>query len=278
MLASDWKIDARSLEYAPVGFGTHHYVTDDRQWFVNVDDITRSGWVPGNNFDALDRSLRVARALRDEGLEFVSAPIERTAGGSLARLGPRYAVSVYPFVDGTSNAYGDYATEDEKSDVLHALGRIHSMTSALPDDLARRDTLEIPNREVLYEALDDLAREWTSGPYAEPARAALTERQAAVRKIFDAYDDVTAQISPDGWVITHGEPHAANVMRARDGSLLFIDWDTTAIAPRERDLWQVDPTTDAHVRAYVSGGGMDAIDPVAMELFRRWWDLAEIAV
>ena len=38
--------------------------------------------------------------------------------------------------------------------------------------------------------------------------------------------------------MTHGEPHAGNVMRTDEGRLL-VDWDTVALAPPERDLWML---------------------------------------
>ncbi|MFG2077560.1 phosphotransferase family protein [Nonomuraea maritima] len=39
-------------------------------------------------------------------------------------------------------------------------------------------------------------------------------------------------------VLTHGEPHPGNVLRAGSRTLL-VDWDTVGTAPPERDLWHV---------------------------------------
>ena len=39
-------------------------------------------------------------------------------------------------------------------------------------------------------------------------------------------------------VITHGEPHPGNLIRTGNG-LAMVDWDTVALAPRERDLWML---------------------------------------
>lgn len=65
------------------------------------------------------------------------------------------------------------------------------------------------------------------------------------------------------WVVTHGEPHAANVMHTRDG-LALIDWDTVAIAPPERDLWMV------------AAAATDA-DAQAIDYFRLTWGLKDLA-
>ena len=41
-LAAEWELPVVSLEYLTIGFGSHHWRavdTDDRPWFVTVDDV-----------------------------------------------------------------------------------------------------------------------------------------------------------------------------------------------------------------------------------------------
>jgi spectinomycin phosphotransferase len=45
-------------------------------------------------------------------------------------------------------------------------------------------------------------------------------------------------------VVTHGEPHPGNILRAA-GGLYLIDWDTVGLALPERDLWMVAVTMPA---------------------------------
>ena len=75
--------------------------------------------------------------------------------------------------------------------------------------------------------------------------------------------------------MTHGEPHAGNLMKVGP-AYVFVDWDTVALAPPERDLWMLvpksrDPLT---TRQHVAGNGLD---PGAVSYFRLRWDLADIA-
>ncbi len=283
-LAADWGLSVTSLRYEPVGFGTHHYVVRDdggATWFVNVDEIVAKAWLgadPEATFDGLDRALRTALALRMVALEFVHAPVERSDGGVVARLPSGYAVSVFAYVDGSSNEHGVYASVDERRRVLEALGRIHAATHRVPAGLPRRDTLVVPLRERLFEALDDLGSAWTGGPFGEPARMILVEGATAVRQMFDRYDALVPKIrsGSENWVVTHGEPHGSNVMRTDGGGLLLIDWDTTAVGPRERDLWMIEPKDDQDWAAYASTSGVSELDPAAIELYRLWWDLSEI--
>jgi spectinomycin phosphotransferase/16S rRNA (guanine(1405)-N(7))-methyltransferase len=65
-------------------------------------------------------------------------------------------------------------------------------------------------------------------------------------------------------------------MLTNDGWLL-IDWDTTAVAPPERDLWGLDPGDGSILRAYADATGVTPL-PSMLELYRIRWDLADIAV
>ena len=75
-------------------------------------------------------------------------------------------------------------------------------------------------------------------------------------------------------VLTHGEPHASNVLVV-DGRHHLIDWDTALLAVAERDLWDLDPGDGSILEAYRQATGLTAAPP-ALDLYRLWYDLAEI--
>jgi len=285
ILRAEWGLAVSTLRYEPVGFGTHHYRVrgeDGADWFVNVDVLAGKSWNPDDEPDALAalaRALGTAVALRRAGLEFVHAPVERLHGGPVAAMAGPYAVSVYAFIEGSSNPYGEFPSDDERRLVLGALGRMHAATGAVPPGVARRDRLEVPLRHPFFESLGQLSSPWSGGPFAEPARRLIRHSADAIRELFARHDELVLAVrgSDVPWVITHGEPHAANVMRTRDQGLRIIDWDTVALGPRERDLWMVEPRNDDDWAAYTSSGGTAALDPSAIALYQLWWKLAEIS-
>ena len=77
-------------------------------------------------------------------------------------------------------------------------------------------------------------------------------------------------------VLTHGEPHAGNTMLTIDGWKL-IDWDTAALAPPERDLWNLDPGDGSILTAYTEATGY-APRRAALELYKLRWDLNDISL
>jgi spectinomycin phosphotransferase len=118
---------------------------------------------------------------------------------------------------------------------------------------------------------------WLGGPFSEPARQALASHAFGVAEKIALADRLASDVaSRNGeWVITHGEPHAANVMRTAEGHML-LDWDTVALAPPERDLCMVIGDTAAEAALYADATGRQ-VDDVAVSFFRLAWDLKDLA-
>lgn len=275
------------LEYLPVGFGGHHWLSVDSggtRRFVTADDL-HAGFQHGPDtssaFDALSRAYRTAAALRDDAeLDFVVAPLRDDDGAVIHRLGARYAATVSPFVEGESGSDGTYESADDRRRMGRILGRLHAATGRVPVDLPRKDDFAVPSREALAAALRDLDRPWVSGPFAEPARQLLRDSAQDVERCFREYDELASELrgTSESWVITHGEPHSANVIRSARAGLCLVDWDTTLVAPRERDLRMVLDEDMTGWDEYLAVDPSVALDRRALRLYAMWWDLAEICI
>ncbi|MET4921748.1 phosphotransferase [Streptomyces sp. PSRA5] len=279
-----WGIDPVIWEYAPVGFGDHHWTATDtreRRWFVTVADPAHKSWL-GDGPEAALRGLRdamdTAVALRDaepHGLDFVVAPVRTADGETVRRLGSGHAVSVFPLVPGTPGHFGDPLTAHDRDLVLDLLARLHrtappASARVLPPEFATRPRLEVALRET--------GSPWDGfGPFAEPARQLLADHAAALRSRLGEFDrrvgELRARDAP--LVITHGEPHPGNVLRTGERRRLLLDWDTVGLAVPERDLWLVADGPDDLAR-YEQAAGRKP-DPSALALHRLRWALNDIA-
>jgi hypothetical protein len=65
----------------------------------------------------------------------------------------------------------------------------------------------------------------------EPARALITRTAGHIRHLLASFDQLAERVTALEPVVTHGEPHHANLIRAGTGVML-IDWDTVA-SPRQ---------------------------------------------
>lgn len=285
-LAERWGIAVESAEYLPVGAGSYHWsITDTagQRNFVTVDDLDRKPWLGETRdavFEGLGRAFDTAVALRNGGLSFVIAPIATATGDTLDRVAPRYSLALFPFlpIEGPSGSkaaspFPHYETAEERAAIASMLAELHrAMVATAPRTL----DLEVPGRSELDAALAELGGTWDGGPYAEPARLVLARHAADVAELLALADRLAVHVAQGRprWVITHGEPHARNVLRTEDGRAL-VDWDTVALGPPERDLWMLMDYT-AEVTLYEARTG-HGLDRRAADFFRLLWDLSDLA-
>jgi spectinomycin phosphotransferase len=282
-LRDGWGFDPDAVEYAPVGAGSYHWNVvdgDGRRGFVTVDDLDQKAWLGDDRdsvFDGVRRAFDTAVSLRDASLRFVVAPLSARSGESVRRLDSRYAIALFPYVDGEAGEFGYFEDDaDGWSAVVAMLAELHDATRFAGPAVPTLG-FELPAVAHLEAALRERGEPWSGGPLSEPAREAVREAAADLTELLALAGRLRADaLTRRGdWVVTHGEPHAGNVMQTPDGARL-VDWDTVALGPPERDLWML-----------VAGGGADAAalyhrltgtppDAAALDFFRLTWDLKDL--
>jgi hypothetical protein len=270
-----------SLEYQAVGFGSHHWLATDAgggRVFATVDDLTARLRTAQDTADAafgrLGDAFATALSLRaDAGLGFVIAPVPASDGRVLARLSGRYSLVVHPYIAGsTAGEDGEFARASDRRAVLDLLVRLHRARAGAP----RADDFVVPHLDVLPQMMREPREAWRDGPYARRAWGLLHAHAAALDVLMSAYASLAGRVAQrqDRLVITHGEPHAGNVMMT-SGGLVLVDWDTVLLAPPERDLWSIADDDKSALDHYARAAGVQ-IDQDALSLYRLWFDLAEI--
>ncbi len=282
-LIEGWSVVADDIEYAAVGFGSHHWriTADGVRWFVTVDDLdAKRRDESETRHDAASRlsaALTGAHLLRDAGLRFVIAPVPSRSGSVVQSIGDRYAVALYRHVDGETHQWGRYPTRFERLAILDRIAAIHEATEVAAG-VAVRDDFVIPSRDTLETALSDRATPWGPGPHGDDARKLLDQHAGPLRRVLMIYDDLVDLVAswPERRVLTHGEPHRANTITTTKG-VVVIDWDTALLAPPERDLWALIDEDSRIGDDYTSRSG-NVVDPAAIKLYRLRWDLCEISL
>lgn len=273
VLQERWGIEVSCVEYAAVGFGSHHWraTTSSGDWFVTVDDLTTK------DRDRLVAALSTAGHLRRYGFEFVVGPVAASDGRVVVDLTDRYAVAVYPMLDGRTYSYGNYTEAAHRDEVVRHLASLHRAPASCRR-WAHAETFEIHRRRELDLARSELHLPWESGPFAEPARRLLGQHDREVERLNETYDALVTEVRERcaRFVLTHGEPHPANTI-STDHGVVLVDWDTTLIAPPERDLWDLVGDDAAVIDQYERLTGV-GVDRQAIELYRLAWDLSEIAI
>jgi spectinomycin phosphotransferase len=270
-LARQWALTMRDLSYLQVGFGGYHWLAVDQtgsRWFVTVSDLA-ARWVPD-----LPAAMQTAAWLATEaGLEFVVAPVPTRAGQVVGSLDSRHALTLFPYVDAAPGPE-DPIDDGDRAAIIDMLARLHTATPQGIQVPSR--PLELATRQAITQALATLGVPWNGGPYAEPGRDLLAGYERPLRRAFARFDGLLDRVREAGgpYVITHGEPHPGNLLRTPTG-LCLIDWDMTALARPERDLWWVmSGPQDAARYSWRTGW---TVNQDALALYRLRWGLDDIA-
>lgn len=266
-----YAVDAVSLSYLAVGFGSHHWVAGDTsggRWFVTVDDCEGKRLAPVETADGFYGRLRgafsTALAMRGQGLGFVVAPVETVDGEALARISHAYAISLFPRLDGQALGLGEYTDDGERAQVLDLLTALHGADPTAARLIGVED-FALAHRDGLEAALAAPGGRWDAGPFSEPARTLLARHADGVRLLLAHHDGEVDRARDLPMVVTHGEPHRGNVLRVGAG-LMLVDWDTALLAPAERDLWMVANDGGAAARRYQEACGRP-VRPWMLDLY-----------
>lgn len=281
ILESDWGLPAPSVGYVPKGAGSYHWVASSRagRHFVTVDDLDAKPWIArarDDTFSGLRRAYAAVRHLHDRHRFDMAVPaVASGLGEVLLRLDDRYAMSVFPFVDGAPGSWGSPIDRVAAQELLAGLAALHAVP---PSDVrlpAR--PYDLPERGVLDALPARLAGPWTAGPFSGPARTALLAALSDLEGWLDELDNLAARLEASGLdvVVTHGEPHPGNLI-ATPAGLRLVDWDTVALAPPERDLWMLGAATPALLGRYEEITGRRRSE-AALRFYSLAWTLSDIA-
>jgi spectinomycin phosphotransferase/16S rRNA (guanine(1405)-N(7))-methyltransferase len=184
---------------------------------------------------------------------------------------------VYPFVDGRSFTWGEFAPGLRRA-LLDLVTGVHTAPAAARRQ-ALADDFTVPYRAGLEAACDPGAEAADCGPFARASSDLVKQNAVPIRRLLARYDDLVARARSAAGraVLTHGEPHPGNTMLGADGRWLLIDWDTALVAPPERDLWSLDRGDGTILGAYARATGV-APDPDLLELYRLRWDINDLAL
>ena len=271
-LARQWALTVQDLSYLPVGFGGYHWLAAGQtgsRWFVTVSDLA-APWVPD-----LSAAMQTAAWLATEaGLGFVVAPVPARAGQVVGSVDSRHALTLFPYLDAAPSSFEDPIDDCDRAVIIDMLARLHT---AIPKGIqVPSRPLELATRQAIDQALGSLGVPWTGGPYAEPGRDLLARYERPLHQAFARFDGLLDRVRGAGgpYVITHGEPHPGNLLRTRAG-LCLVDWDMTALARPERDLWWV-ISGDQDAARYSWRTGW-TVNQDALALYRLRWGLDDIA-
>jgi spectinomycin phosphotransferase len=253
-----WPVeDVDEVEHLPVGFGPHHWralVRGQPRLFVTLDALGVH-----HTAASLEAAYAAAAALE---LDLVVASLPTRTGRYTVAL-EHGRLSCAPWTAGKVAGPGPVADDRLAWANIDALARLHATKppATIPSWRAR------VGPDFAASLAGSLRGPWTTGPYGEPARVAISARITAIADWTTRYHRLAHRAATRRWVPTHGEPHTGNQLLTVTG-VRFVDWESFALAPRERDLGPL-----------IEAGYADHLQPdwAMVEMYDLEWRLDEIA-
>lgn len=289
-LQEQFGLQVSSFAFLPLGadLNTAVYRATDRvgkSYFVKL----RSGNLNGNlsgNFDEI--SARLPKFLRDQGIAAIIAPLETQNGKLWAELDD-FKVILSPFVE-AHNGYEIRLSNCHWRDLGAALKRVHA--AQLPPALMKniqQEGFSAYWRDVVRDAFERIDHHPSWGLSAAQHLSDYLQSKRAI--IFDLlqrtgrYARALQAQSPE-FVLCHADVHAGNILiDDADDSLYIVDWDTSILAPKERDLMYAgggqfgdDRTPQEEETLFYAGYGPTQVNPVALAYYRYERILEDLAV
>lgn len=256
-----WLPEAEQAIHLPLGFGAHHWRIDGPEGPTLFTTLDRPS--PTRSAESFTAAYLGARELRAGGLPGVLAPCAGAEGRVTIRL-VGGLLSVTPWREGRTPAEAEAEGTGHARRVSALLDGLHAARA--PEVLRPWAARVGPGLPARLEERTGSA--WATGPMGETVRALLRAAAPRIREIEQRYRKLVALESTRAHrrVPTHGEPHHANKLLTVGDELLLVDWETLALAPRERDLAALPPQLrDAR-----------GADPAMSELFRIEWTFSEV--
>jgi aminoglycoside phosphotransferase (APT) family kinase protein len=243
LLQEHWQLEVTDIHFIPVGDSAYSYRVDtksNRRYYLKiVDQLSAIG---RRIAERMRFSLPLLRHIRQLPTANAHAPQPQpTINGDLQAVHEHLLFALYTFIPGETLADAYPLSSELVQKIGQTLGKLH--TIQLPDALRKltpKDDLSAPfdtdllidlatlETITVHNALHLQRLREIVWPRHEQIRAFLTRSQEYGQK---------AQQTPVSLVVCHGNPWGGNMILTPDGELTLLDWESSVIAPPERDAF-----------------------------------------
>lgn len=265
-----------TLTFLPLGeeaYAFAGYTPEGPRYFVRAQHMLRA--------TALEETYAIIYALHTQaGLTQVVAPYPRVQGTFTIRFGS-YIVAVFPFIEG--HTLHDQQPSNE--DVVQAatlLAAIHNSNSATSFTVRKRETFDNPFEPAIVHALKAVDELQAVNDYQQCVldllAAEYDDIQAALQHMRQL--QIQAQLLEFDWVLTHGDPNLANLLKDCQGVIHLTDWGEISWGPPERDLSAFTgrgEQSEIFLRQYAQARGSIRLHLDLFAFYFYRWTMQEIA-
>jgi aminoglycoside phosphotransferase (APT) family kinase protein len=243
VLSEQWHLDVTGIRFIPVGDSAYSYRVEtrpDSSYYLKVVD--QRGDVGRRTAAQMRFSLPLQQLVAHQHLAEVAAPFPQPTGaGELHAVSGPFLLALYTFMPGKTLADAYPMSPGLVGQIGQALAALH--TVHLPEALQRlspQDSLTAPFDAAL---LDDLATLETISArdalFLQRLREVVRPRREQIRAFLahsQRYAEEAREITVSS-VVCHGDAWGGNLILAPAGQFILLDWESSVVAPPERDAF-----------------------------------------
>ncbi len=268
MLLKHWSLKITSVHFIPVGDSAYSYKLSSEtgiNYYLKIVDLQTTG---GRRTAAhMEFSLPLQRFVSEHASFQLSAPAPQyTLQKTLSASHDLLFFALYTFIDGTTLS-DSYPMPDT---LVHRIGQT----------LATLHMLQIPAALQLRSPQDHLTASFEETLLADLAAVeSITARDAMylqqlkeLMQSWQTYIQVFLNHSYEykrkalqkklSRVVCHGDPWGGNIISSSSGQLILLDWESSVVAPVERDAYNYMGYNHEDFAAFTAGYHTIRAEPV----------------
>ena len=243
-LEKEYELSITSFYFLPKGDSAYVYIvkcSNTKTYFLKLYDNNTDGGK--SRIKDLDTYLPVTREMYDRQLfTHLSYPYKNTSGNFSTHLGFA-TIILFNYIEGRT-LEDDYPFSLEvNKNIAYTLARMHSTTPYLDLSSTRFETFDISYLDNLKKHLSYLERPTkSSNQYICSLKDYILPRKAVINNFVEGllkYQLRSKQLLESGkldMVVSHGDVWGGNLIMDDEDNLNLVDWESTIIAPAERDI------------------------------------------
>lgn len=243
LLLEHWRLVVAQIRFIPQGESAYSYQVktqpDDIYYLKVVDRRTAAGQRTAAH---MDFSLPLQRLVAECSPADVTAPLpQATSQGALYITHGPLLFALYAFVSGDTLADAYPMPPELVQRIGQSLAALH--TIQIPQSLQQRaaqDSLTAPfDLRLLTDLASLSAISAHDAPHLQQLREIVWPRRELIRAFLAHSLDYARKASQIEVrpVVCHGDPWGGNIILSPTGQLVLLDWESSVLAPPERDAF-----------------------------------------
>ncbi len=226
----NYNFKIRDLRFIPIGECSYCYLINNK----SVAKVHINKRNPN-----LDCVLKIVLQLHDLGINNISYPIKTKNEKYKVRLGSKYTIAVFNYIDGRDFEELSYSKIVVEK-IAKLLANVHKCTNKLELGRVPKEKFDIPFKKDLLKSIKDLENNKNiDNKYKKELRKLVLESKDIILQRLRELEIIRKKVVKikKKFVLCHTDPIGSNILKNSKENIYLIDWDDIKLAPVEHDIW-----------------------------------------